>query len=141
MTLAQAFWLLHVPAAIGWLALLAAPLFGCRAVSIARVSAAILAMSYMLLFLLAPDGLRALAADYSIDGIASLFTDQRALLLGWVHYLAFDLWVASWEVEEGRRLGLTHWLVAPCVFLTIMLGPLGLLLFLAIRGRRAAVAG
>lgn len=87
-----------------------------------------------------PDGLRALATDYSVDGIASLFTDRRALLLGWVHYLAFDLWVASWEMEEGRRLGLTHWLVAPCVLLTIMLGPLGLLLFLAIRGRRRAVA-
>jgi hypothetical protein len=141
MTLAQAFWLAHVPAAMGWIALLAAPLFGDRAVVIARLAAAALAVGYLILFAMVPEGLRALAADYSIDGIASLFTDRRALLLGWVHYLAFDLWVASWEVEEGRRLGLTHWLIAPCVFLTIMLGPLGLLLFLSIRGRRRAVAG
>ena len=141
MTLAQAFWLAHVQALIGWIALLAAPLFGCRAVPVARVCAAMLAVGYLILFIGAPDGLRALVTDYSLDGIGRLFTDRQTLLLGWVHYLAFDLWVASWEVEEGRRIGLTHWLVAPCVFLTVMLGPLGLLLFLVIRGRRPSVAG
>ena len=141
MTLAQGFWLAHVPAVIGWMALLAAPVLGGRAVPVARIAAAVLALGYLALFVAAPEGLRALARDYSLAGIGALFTDPRALLLGWVHYLAFDLWVASWEVEEGRRIGLTHWLVGPCVFLTIMLGPLGLLLFLAIRGGRASVAG
>ena len=141
MTLSQAFWLAHIPALFGWIALLAAPLFGQRAVPAARIAAAVLAIGYLALFVAAPDGLRALAENYSLAGIGALFTDPRALLLGWVHYLAFDIWVASWEVEEGRRIGLTHWFVAPCVFLTIMLGPLGLLLFLAIRGRRGAVSG
>lgn len=133
MTLEQGFWLAHVAAVIGWIALLAAPLLGDRTVPLARVAAAVLAIGYFILFVLAPDGLRGLARDYSLAGIGALFADPRALLLGWVHYLAFDLWVASWELEEGRRLGMSHWLVAPAILLTIMLGPLGLLLFLALR--------
>jgi hypothetical protein len=142
MTLEQGFWLAHVPAAIGWIALLAAPLLGERAVPVARVAAAVLAIGYLILFVAAPEGLRALARDYSLVGIGALFGDPRALLLGWVHYLAFDLWVASWELGEGRRLGMSHWLLAPTIFLTIMLGPLGLLLFLALRALKGrAVAG
>jgi hypothetical protein len=141
MTLEQGFWLAHVPALIGWIALLAAPLIG-PAVRIARVAAAVLALGYLLLFLVAPEGLRALAHDYSLAGIGVLFSDPRSLLLAWVHILAFDIWVASWELEEGRRLGMSHWLIAPAIFLTIMLGPLGLLLFLALRAWKGrAVAG
>jgi hypothetical protein len=142
MTLAQAFWLAHAQALIGWIALLGAPLFGCRAVPIARVCAALLALTYLVLFIAAPEGLRALATDYSLAGIGALFSDPRLLLLGWVHYLAFDLWVASWELEDGRARGMSHALLAPCIFLTIMLGPLGLLLYLALRAWRGrAVAG
>jgi hypothetical protein len=135
MTLEQGFWVAHLPALLGWIVLLAAPLLGPASIRIARAAGAVLAFGYLILFLAAPDGLRALATDYSLDGIGRLFADPRLLLLGWVHYLAFDLWVASWEAEEGRRLGLSHWLVAPCLFLTFVLGPLGLLLFLAVRGR------
>ena len=108
MTLAQGFWLAHIPAAIGWIALLAAPVIGPAAIRIARVAAAVLAFGYLILFAAAPDGLRALMADYSLAGIGALFTDPRALLLGWVHYLAFDIWVASWELEEGQRRGISH---------------------------------
>ena len=92
-----------------------------------------LAVGYLLLFLAAPEGLRALAHGYSLAGIGVLFSDPRSLLLGGCTILAFDLWVASWELEEGRRLGMSHALIAPAIFLTIMLGPLGLLLFLALR--------
>ena len=144
MTAEQGFWLAHAPALVGWIALLAAPLLGARAVPIARASAIVLAVFYLVLFLIAPDGLRALAADYSLAGVGGLFADPRLLLLGWVHYLAFDLWVAAWELEEGRRRGMSHWLLAPAIFLTIMLGPLGLLLFLALRaatGRPTGVIG
>lgn len=136
------FWIAHLPALVGWVVLLAAPLVGPRAVTIARVAATLLALGYLVIFLFEPQGLRALASDYSLRAVGSLFADPRLLLLGWVHYLAFDLWVASWEAEEGRRLGISHAWVAPSMFLTFMLGPLGLLLFLAIRalhGRRDGV--
>lgn len=136
------FWIAHVPAVIGWLALLAAPLLGARAVPVARIAAATLVLGYLALFFGAHDGLRALMHNYSLAGIGALFAAPQALLLGWVHYLAFDLWVASWEVEEGQRRGMSHWVIAPAVLLTVMLGPLGLLLFLALRAWKGrAVAG
>jgi len=138
--LEQLFWLAHVPAAVGWIALLAAPLVGPRSVAIARGAGLILALSYLGLFLAAPDGLRSLASDYSLGGIGTLFADPRLLLLGWVHYLAFDLWVASWEAEEGVRSEMSHWILAPCFFLTFMLGPLGLLLFLFLRALKRPAA-
>ena len=140
MSLDQLFWIAHIPAVIGWITLLAAPIVGRRAVTIARGAAILLALTYLSLFLAHPDGLKGLATDYSLAGIGTLFGDPRVLLLGWVHYLAFDLWVASWEAEAGREAGLPHLFVAPCMLLTFMLGPLGLLLFLlvrAVRGRRS----
>ncbi len=136
MTPGQWFWVAHLPALVGWIALLAAPLVGARAVPIARASAIVLALGYLAIFLIAPQGLWTLAMDYSLAGIDALFADSRLRLLGWVHYLAFDMWVAAWELEEGRRRGMSHWLLAPAIFLTIMLGPLGLLLFLALRAWR-----
>ena len=133
MDLEQLFWIAHIPALVGWIALLAAPLIGPRSVTIARASGLMLAIGYLLCFIAAPDGLGDLGRNYSLDGVGALFADPLLMLLGWVHYLAFDLWVASWEAEEGARLGIPHWLLAPCYFLTFMLGPLGLLLFLAVR--------
>lgn len=133
MTAERLFWIAHLPALVGWIALLALPLIRRWAVPVARLSAIVLALFYLAIFLAAPDGLRGLAREYSLGGIGALFADPRLLLIGWVHYLAFDLWVASWEAEEGHRLAMPHFLLAPCYFLTFMLGPLGLLLFLAIR--------
>jgi hypothetical protein len=136
------FWIAHLPALVGWVVLLAAPLVGPRAVTIARIAATILALGYFVIFLFAPQGLHILATEYSLRGVGSFFADPRLVLLGWVHYLAFDIWVASWEAEEGRRFGIPHWLVAPCLLLTFLLGPLGLLLFLGVRAlRRPGVAG
>ena len=55
------------------------------------------------------------------------------LLAGWLHYLAFDLFVGSWEVRDSRRVGVHHLLVIPCLFLTLMMGPVGLLAYLVLR--------
>jgi hypothetical protein len=50
-----------------------------------------------------------------------------------VHYLAFDLFVGSWEVRDSRVHGIPHWFVLPCLFLTFMFGPAGWLLYLTVR--------
>ena len=78
----------------------------------------------------------------SLAGVAQLFQNPRALLAGWIHYLAFDLFVGSWEVRDARRVGLHHLLVVPCLVLTFLFGPVGLLLYFALRAslrRRLAV--
>ena len=69
----------------------------------------------------------------SLHEVARLFENPYLLLAGWVHYLAFDLFVGSWEVRDARRLGIRHWFVIPCLILTFLFGPTGLVLYFILR--------
>lgn len=69
----------------------------------------------------------------SLQGVATLFTVDGLLLAGWIHYLAFDLFVGSWEVEDAQARGVPHLAVIPCLAATLMAGPLGLALYLGVR--------
>lgn len=65
----------------------------------------------------------------SLEGVGKLFQNPKALLAGWVHYLVFDLFVGTYEYQQAPLVGMPHWVLIPCLFLTLMLGPLGFLLF------------
>jgi len=69
----------------------------------------------------------------SLTSIMALFTEENALLAGWVHYLAFDLLVGMWMLDQNKELRINQLLMAPCLFLTFMLGPIGFLLFMIIK--------
>ena len=69
----------------------------------------------------------------SLASVMALFTEENAVLAGWVHYLAFDLLVGMWMLDENKKLGIHPLLMAPCLFATFMLGPVGFLLFMGIR--------
>lgn len=69
----------------------------------------------------------------SLEQVSKLFQNPYALLAGWIHYLAFDLFIGSWEVRDAQRLGIHHLLVVPCLLLTFLLGPIGLLLYFMLR--------
>jgi hypothetical protein len=72
-----------------------------------------------------------------------LFENRWALLAGWTHYLAFDLFVGTWEVRDARASGIPHLLVLPCLGLTFLFGPAGWLLYMALRAgytKRVTVA-
>lgn len=69
----------------------------------------------------------------SLKGVTALFTNPLAVLIGWVHYLAFDLVAGTWIKNNAARYGIPHWLVIPCLLLTFMFGPIGFLLYLLIR--------
>ena len=80
----------------------------------------------------------------SLAEVSQLFQNPRALLAGWIHYLAFDLFIGSWEVRDAQRVGVHHLLVVPCLVLTFLFGPVGLLLYFALRAalkRRLTVGG
>lgn len=68
--------------------------------------------------------------------VRQLFAEPFLLLVGWIHYLAFDLFVGAWEVRDAQKHGVPHLLVVPCLVLTLMLGPTGLLVYLVIRAVR-----
>lgn len=69
----------------------------------------------------------------SLANVMKLFTNEWAVLAGWIHYLAFDLYVGSWEVRDARENGISHLLVIPCLILTFLFGPIGFLLYSVIR--------
>ena len=69
----------------------------------------------------------------SIQEVRALFANDSALAAGWLHYLAFDLFVGAWIAREGLRTGVPRLLLVPCFLLTFLFGPTGLLLFLILR--------
>lgn len=69
----------------------------------------------------------------SLDGVMRLFTNRELVTAGWVHYLAFDLLAGIWIKRNSVKYNIPHLLVVPCLLLTFMLGPVGLLLYLLFR--------
>jgi hypothetical protein len=69
----------------------------------------------------------------SLDGVMKLFENREAVLAGWIHYLAFDLFVGTWIVSNSQKLGIRHVYIIPCLFFTFMFGPFGLLLYFGVR--------
>jgi hypothetical protein len=69
----------------------------------------------------------------SLAGVMAFFTSPVAATAGWIHYLVFDLFVGAWQVRDAQRRGITHLAVIPCLVLTLLAGPVGLLLYLALR--------
>lgn len=69
----------------------------------------------------------------SIAAVQKGFSRDGVLLLGWVHYLVFDLFIGAWTVRDAQRNGILHMLIVPSLALTLLLGPVGLILYLAIR--------
>ncbi len=69
----------------------------------------------------------------SLSSVMALFTEENAVLAGWVHYLAFDLLIGMWMLDQNKKLGINQLLMAPCLLGTFMFGPIGFLLFMIIR--------
>src|SRR5215467_6915018 len=69
----------------------------------------------------------------SLDGVMELFKNPVLVTAGWVHYLAFDLMTGIFIKKNSVKHGISHWLIIPCLFLTFMVGPVGLLLYLLLR--------
>lgn len=69
----------------------------------------------------------------SIEGVRSLFADDRALTAGWLHYLAFDLFVGSWIALEADKIGVPRIIQAPIFLATFMFGPVGLVIFMVLK--------
>ena len=69
----------------------------------------------------------------TLDGIAALLGSPAGATIAWAHFLAFDLFVGRWSYLDGHERGIGALLMAPGLFLTLMLGPFGFLLYLVLR--------
>ena len=139
MTLDTLFNVANAVALVGWIILALAPLRRGLVIPAARCIAVGLAVTYTVLLVQAVAS-GGLGGDLTtLSGLTEAFSQPRAVLVGWVHYLAFDLWVGAWAVEDAGKRGVPHQAVLPVLILILMAGPLGLLVYLAVRaafGRR-----
>jgi hypothetical protein len=69
-----------------------------------------------------------LEAFATLSGIRQAFGDEWFLLAGWIHYLAFDLYVGAKIASEHTAMGSSHLGLVVKLFFTMMLGPIGLIL-------------
>ena len=73
----------------------------------------------------------------SLNGVMELFTDKTAVTAGWIHYLAVDLLTGIWIKKNAQKYNIHHLIVLPCLLVTFMLAPIGLLLYLLVRSIKA----
>lgn len=139
------FTLTNVIAAAGWLALMLLPR-GRRVDDAVLFGAVVLlCAAYALIFVGLLGGLvdpvrdaglapPSALVDYSVAGLMDAFRSQGVMVLGWTHYLAFDLFAGLWIARDAdaRRVG--RLARVPFLLATFLAGPIGLGAWLA--GRR-----
>jgi Domain of unknown function (DUF4281) len=69
----------------------------------------------------------------TLAGVAALLGTPEGATISWVHFLAFDLFIGRWIFLDSQERRLSALLTAPVLFLTLMLGPLGFLIYLVLR--------
>jgi hypothetical protein len=69
----------------------------------------------------------------TLTRLAQTLGRQEWALLAWIHFLAFDLFVGRWEYRDSRERQISAVVMAPVLLLTLLFGPLGLLVYLLVR--------
>jgi hypothetical protein len=124
----------NMVALAGWLLLLVVPRNRLATTVAGTIIPLVLAAVYLVV--LAMNWGSARGSFSTLHGVAELFANPWLLLAGWVHYLAFDLFVGTWETRDAMAHGVPRWLLVPSLLLTFMFGPVGFLAYSATRRSR-----
>ena len=125
------FSVVGIIAFVGWGALAFAPLYHLVLTRFAFAVSIVLALAYALFMLLSFG--QEPAVDFgSLAGVINGFSVPGHMLTGWTHFLAFDLMIGVWETRQSKKWNVPHLLLLPCLALTFLFGPLGILSFLMI---------
>lgn len=124
------FGIANTVALTGWAALVLLPRWRSLLITAGYVLPALLSAGYATLVLIY--FFRVEGGGYgTLAEVKALLASEPVLLAGWVHYLAFDLFIGGWIAMRSDSLGVSRLIQAPLLAATFMFGPLGLLLFLA----------
>ncbi len=72
----------------------------------------------------------------TLANVKALFQNDNAVVAGWFHYLAFDLFVGAYIVRKGISIGISRWLYTLPLPFTFMFGPFGYLIFFIIKSAK-----
>lgn len=130
----RVFNLANTAALLAWVALIFSPGTARWAPAVRRVTDRWLLLLFAALYVaMLATHWRGQGGFGSLAEVQALFAVPGALVAGWAHYLAFDLFVGSWIAERAAALKLHHALLVPVLLLTFMFGPAGLLAFVLLR--------
>lgn len=73
--------------------------------------------------------------EYTVGGLKAMFAARGAIVIGWTHYLAFDLFVGLWIARDADQCRVGRPMQIPFFLATFLAGPIGLLAWLLARGR------
>lgn len=77
----------------------------------------------------------------SIAAVRAIFASDGGVVIGWTHYLAFDLFTGLWIARDADAKGFSRVMQVPFLLVTFLAGPIGLLAWLLVRERRARKTG
>ncbi len=69
----------------------------------------------------------------TLSTVAALLGTSEGATLAWAHFLTFDLFAGRWVYLDSRAREANTLLMGIILFLVLMVGPLGLLVYLVIR--------
>jgi hypothetical protein len=69
-----------------------------------------------------------------LPGVLAAVSSPSLEVIMPMHFLAFDLFVGRWVYLDARTRGVSPWATSPLLFATLMVGPVGLLGYLGVRG-------
>jgi hypothetical protein len=126
-------------ALVAWTLLILGPRGPRTAAIILYFGVGLLCLAYAAMFAAQIDRL-SYSAMTGIAGIKALFQNDGLVVLGWTHYLAFDLFIGQWIAKDADHKGFSRTVQALILLVTLFAGPIGLLVWLVIRERRARAA-
>lgn len=138
-------------AMVGWVLLAAFPRKPLTHSIILFLGVALLCLTYLVALVLVrtetvaaglPAGTALAPVDFTtIAGVRAIFQSDGGVVIGWTHYLAFDLFTGMWIARDADAKGFSRLVQLPFLFFTFLLGPVGLLGWLIVRERRARMTG
>ncbi|PYB70805.1 ABA4-like family protein [Rhizobium wuzhouense] len=139
MDFAQMFSVASSAAMLGWLVLMLAPR---RPLVIQTLRLGLIgALSLTYAVLIFVSFFRVEGGGFgSIAEVRALFMSDPVHVAGWIHYLAFDLFIGTWIAMEADKRGYDRLLQVPMLAATFLFGPLGLLIFLVTRATETTLA-
>jgi hypothetical protein len=117
---------------LGWLLLLVFPLW--RYTQVINLNGMIIILAILYTYMIGkgiqnfdPNSFSTLA------NVKLLFQSDDAVAAGWLHYLAYDLFVGTYIVKESVKLFIPRWIYTLILPFAFMFGPVGYLLFFIVK--------
>lgn len=77
----------------------------------------------------------------SIEEVRAIFASDAGVVIGWTHYLAFDLFAGLWIARDADDKQVSRLWQAPVLIVTLLAGPVGFGAWLLLREKRARRSG